>query len=388
MRPLTLAHMCAVLCITTSALAGPPLVLGPADVTERILAENLGIAAAKEDVGMASADLVMARGAHDLTVASSVTHQIDKFARSAPSIFGTRTDSTQFALDLGKKWQTGTETSLGFALDRSKTFGSTFISPLQHQAEVSMSVRQPLMNNVGGYQDRRRLTRARRALEATDLRYRWRVAERVHHGLQAYWTWFFTHQQLQIAQAAVTAAQEFLTITEERHSLGTALDADLFAAQSNVETRRAQVASVEVTLLESAQQVRQQIRLAPMQHIRPRITQAPHRYVPGAIAADVTQALTARPDHRALREDVEQFALQLQAERNARWPTLDLIGSLALNQLTTASMGSAIGGTDNPKWAAGIASPAAGPNGRAMPSRRRSSPSRRVKRPSRITCIA
>lgn len=332
-------------------------------VIDRILAHSLQVAAVSEDVGMAEADLLATKGLFDLQLGSQVSHRIDQSARSAPAIFGTRTDTTAFSLDLAKRWGTGTETSVGYAIARDETTGSAFIPGLMHSSTLMFGLRQPVLNNLAGTRDRKRVGAAREALRSTDLQTQYRIQQLVRDGLGLYWQWVFARDAVTVADAAIAAAQDFLVITREKYQVGTALGTDLFAAQANVEQRRAASAEAQARVIATEGVLRNALRLHPQDDLvqsarsRPPSPRPLRPPIPrGGLRTDtaIARALATRGDYLAARHAAEQLRLQLAMERNSTWPRLDLVSTLALNQLADTTVGSAVRGMDNPNWLIGM----------------------------------
>lgn len=323
-------------------------------VIDRILAHNLQVAAVSEDVGMAEADLLATQGLFDLQLGSQVSHRIDQSARSAPAIFGTRTDTTAFSLDLAKRWGTGTETSVGYAIARDETTGSAFIPGLMHSSALLFGLRQPVLNNLAGTRDRKRVGAAREALRSTDLQTQYRIQQVVRDGLGLYWQWVFARDAVAVADAAIAAAQDFLVITREKYQVGTALGTDLFAAQASVEQRRAASAEAQAQVIATEGVLRNALRLHPQDTLAQSSRARPSSPRPLHTDTAISRALATRGDYLAARHAAEQLRLQLAMERNSTWPRLDLVSTLALNQLANTTVGSAVRGMDNPNWLIGM----------------------------------
>lgn len=328
--------------------------LGPDDVVQRILERNLNIQVAQTGVGMAEADWRGARGVFDFSLDATLQQQIDQSVRSAPAIFGSRSDTSTLSLGLGKKWPTGTETSISYGATRLETIGSAFTSPLLYSAQVGVGVRQPLLRNLAGRGDRAGIAAARAAFRVAEASLQTQIQDEVRAGLGAYWDWVLTLRQVGIAQQAVRAAQEFAAITEERRVLGTALETDTHAARANILSRQAAVLEAEAAVAAAAERLRIAIQLAAAASMAPRGTPLPALPTALAPARAITQALAARPDYQAAQHAVEAQAIQLQRARDATWPQLDLVSTLTFNQLVNSNLATALRGTDNPNWVVGV----------------------------------
>lgn len=341
-------------CAPAVAIAGPAVRLTEAEVIQRVLQSHLQIQAAEEDARIVAADLRATQGVFDTKVAATVDHRIDKSSQSAPAIFGTRTDSTRWDLETTKTLPTGTETGLSFANTRKKVVGSAFMNPLEYAATVTMSVRQPLLKNVAGIADRRAVAQARAAVQSADLQVQRRVHEALRSTLGWYWRTAFAQREVAIAQQAVTAAQAFLAITEERYRLGTADGTDLLAAKANVASRAANVLAARTAFETVLRGLKTELQIPVGEEIVVAAGLPPAHGAVGTADGVIAVALAERPDYLAMRHRLEQMQLRLDMAQNKRWPSLDLVSSLALNQLAMTSYGDAVRGMDNPDVLVGL----------------------------------
>ncbi|MBI2346714.1 MAG: TolC family protein [Deltaproteobacteria bacterium] len=340
--------------IAVAAEAGTTWTLTESAVIERALSTHLGIAAAREDAGMAAADLTSARGAFDTTVGGQVDHRIDKSASMAPQIFGTRTDTTRYELDASKRWPTGTETALSFGNTKRRVDGSAFINPTEYESLLSLDVTQPLLKNGAGIADRRNVSAAREAFKAADAAVQRRVQEAVRASLDWYWRIVFSQREVAVAQRAITAAQAFLAITEERYRLGTADGTDLLAAKANVASREANLLATKTVLEAATHGLKMELQLPLADPVAARDALPAVRGAQPSLDGAVALALANRPDFRAAQHQAEALQLKLQMAQNRKYPSLDLVGSLAINELSTISHGDAVGGMNNPNVLVGL----------------------------------
>lgn len=344
----------AIVLLGPAGWADPSWQLTEDKVIDRVLAAHLGIQAAEEDARAVAADLLAAKGVFDTTVSGQVDHRIDKSSSSAPAIFGTRTDTTRYGAGAKKTWPTGTETGLTFGNTRKRVDGSAFMNPLEYEAALEASIRQPLMKNVAGIVDRRSVAATREAIKSADWMVQRRVQEAVRGALGLYWDVVFGRREVQIAEHAVTAARLFLAITEERYRLGTADGTDLMAAKANVASREATVLAATTALEGAWRGLKTDLQIPVDAAVSVGPARPPLRRSPVGEEGAIALGLANRPDYRAGQARAEQLDLKLQMAQNKKWPSLDLVSSLALNQLATTSPGDAVKGMDNPNFLIGL----------------------------------
>lgn len=346
--------ICALLLLPLVAFAGSTWRLSEGDVIQRILKTHLQIEAAQTDADIAAADLRAAKGTFDTHLSATVDHRIDKSASMAPAIFGNRKDTTTIGAEAKTHWPTGTETTLGYLTTRERTDGSAFINPREFESRLSLGVRQPLLKNMAGVADRRFVAQARAALQSAETQVQRKVHEALRAGLGFYWQYCFATREVQVAQQAVRAAEAFVSITDERYRLGTADGTDLLAAKANVATRKATLLAAQAAVEAALRGVKTELQIPVEETVAATAGLPPLRQNLLAEATAISKALANRPDYLALQHRAEQMNLRLDMAQSRRWPSLDLVSSLALNQLSTRSYGDAIAGTDNPNVAVGL----------------------------------
>lgn len=330
-----------------------PRALSAAEVITRVVEENLDLQAARTAVGMAEADALHTVGRYDLQLSAQLNHRIDKSARSAAAIFGSRVDTTNAGVNLSKHLPSGTDIAAGLTATRFDTRDSAFIAPLQYTAATQLSVRQPLLRNAFGRADRDAVSAARAAVRATDASVQRLVQRAVHDGVLAYWHWVAAHAARAIAIDALHAAEDFASITTEQFAHGTAQDTDRAAANAQVAARHAAIFTSDAEILAIGRVLAQAVRLPSVEQYAPSHIMMT---IPAAdpITTTLNVALTQRPDLQSLRHLAEQQSLQLRMTKSSTLPQLDLVSTLALNQLTTTNVPDALQGMHHPNWYTGV----------------------------------
>jgi NodT family efflux transporter outer membrane factor (OMF) lipoprotein len=146
-------------------------------------------------------------------------------------------------------------------------------------------------------------------------------------------------QRLEIARANVGLQEETLELTRFRLEAGLATDLDVQQALSNVESTRAQIASLESQAAQAAHALAVLLGLGPGELTQELSAVRPIPVAPIAVAVGVpADALRRRPDVRSVeRQLASQFA-QVNAARADLYPSFRLAGSIGLESLSLASL--------------------------------------------------
>jgi NodT family efflux transporter outer membrane factor (OMF) lipoprotein len=146
-------------------------------------------------------------------------------------------------------------------------------------------------------------------------------------------------RRLEIARSNVDLQQQTLELTQFRAQAGLATDLDVQQALSNVESTRAQIASLESQVAQSIHAIAVLIGLPPAELNAELSSPAP---IPAApleatlgVPADV---LRRRPDVRSAERQVAAQAAQVNVARADLYPSFRLAGSIGLESLSIAKL--------------------------------------------------
>lgn len=162
--------------------------------------------------------------------------------------------------------------------------------------------------------------------------------------------------RLGIARANLASQSETLQLTDWRAQAGLVSSQDVEQARSNREQTRAQIPSLETSLVESEHRLDILLGRAPgTLHVRLAATgELPT--VPAQIAVGIpADTLRQRPDVRAAERKLAAETARVGAAEAARYPSFTLSGSIGLEALTLGALGNGAAATSS--LLAGITSP-------------------------------
>jgi NodT family efflux transporter outer membrane factor (OMF) lipoprotein len=146
-------------------------------------------------------------------------------------------------------------------------------------------------------------------------------------------------RRIELAQTNIGLQQQTLELTQFRAQAGLATDLDVQQARSNVESTRAQVASLEGQLGRAIHAIAVLLGRAPADLTSELTSPSPIPEAPLAAVVGVpAETLRRRPDIRsAERQLAAQFA-QVNAARADLYPSFRLAGSIGLESLSIAKL--------------------------------------------------
>ncbi len=343
-----------------SFAADETVVIGESEVLEYILSTAPESRIAMEDLGIYEAYFMTSKSVFDTYFTAEANHTRDELRRSS-TFFGDRQDVTNWNLGLAKELPFGTSTSVEWTNQRSKAFNtatingvSIFPTDATYETTAIFSISQPLLKNFGGMNDRASVKQSKRALESMDASTKYRVANVAYQGLLLYWQWMIASENISAWEQSVADAQNFLNITKNKKKLGTAEETDLLAAEANHITRQNGLANARKTLGQIEKSLRVTLGLSPNVTLiqKNKDLRKIHDIIPDLDDA-LNAAFSKRWDYIAYKKELEMQNIKVVSSQNKRWPELDLVGSLSLNELDS-SYSDTWKGTNKNAWTVGM----------------------------------
>jgi len=340
--------------------ASSATVFGEQDVIDRVLMAAPDTLIAREELGEAEDHYMASKSIFDTNLSAETNYIRDEYQRSS-AFFGTRTDTANWNIGVAKKLPIGTSTSLEWSNQRDRIFGApnvggqaVFPNAPTYESIVNFSLSHPLMRNFAGLNDRSTVAEAGKAFEAADLNTKYRIANIAHSSLVNYWRWVLSYKYIAYYRQAVNDARDFLNITLSRKKLGTVEETDVLAAEANYEAKKNGLLSAERLAEQIEKNFKVALAIGVEEKILPRDKHP--RFIKSEYQtafAGIQAALENRWDFLAQKQEIERQNIKLVSSKNKRWPELDLVGTLAVNGLTT-SYSRTMSNVDHPYYVAGV----------------------------------
>ncbi len=350
----------SILSVAISAAGAEAIHLSPEKVKDMVLERSFGVKQAQMTREAASESIPEAKGVFDTILSGATSYQLDERKQPNP-IFGTRTDLITWGLGLSKELSP-TGTTLGLSLDNewTKTTGSLQINnqPIippygRYEPILGFSLSQPLMKNAFGMLDRGAVKEAKHYYSSADNTIRREIDKLIRDALADYWVLFFTRRQLKSIERYIAFAQNFLNTTLEERTLGISEDTDVLAARANLLSRKNEYAAYKELERDAQEKLRQALELEPYEELVLSDRLPPKIRIKNGIEDMIAQAFEKRGDYLAAVEEVGRQRVRLKMAKNRRWPQLDLVSTLELNEIDR-SYANALGDMDSPNFTVGL----------------------------------
>jgi NodT family efflux transporter outer membrane factor (OMF) lipoprotein len=148
-----------------------------------------------------------------------------------------------------------------------------------------------------------------------------------------------TQQRLEIGRSNVSLQEQTLDLTRLRQQAGLGTDLEVQQALANVETTRAQIASLEAQLERTVHALSVLVGLAPRALAAELSAPGPIPAAPLTLAVGVpADVIRRRPDVRGAERQLAAQAAQVNVARADLYPTFRLAGSIGLESLSIAKV--------------------------------------------------
>ncbi len=342
------------------AAAPVTLPLHRADCLAYALDGNLGLRVRRLDPVLRTGDLVVARAAFEPSLVAGAK-LADSTERSATLMSSNVAHSRQAdaSFSLTGLLPLGTRYDLGLRADKL-TSSSTFqtINPAFH-AEPQVTLTQPLLRGAGLAVNRAAIRIARTQLQMSDLQVRETAMDVVSRTLAAYAALYDARARHAIELEALDRTERLLAINRERYAKGLISSVDLLETETAVAARRKVLIETESALQQAEDALKlvtNLVRDPARWNARIDLLDAPELNVQSVdLVASLERAFSNRPDYAARKLALANQDVQIEVARNARLPTVDLVGSFGLNGLDDHLQGAFDGlRRDYKDWMVGV----------------------------------
>jgi len=236
--------------------------------------------------------------------------------------------SRTMSLAISEQLPLGGSVSAKINYDRSDT-NSTFstVNPYLN-ADVNLSLNQPLLKGFGLLATKRQIILNRNSLKSSEWQVRQAILDVVYQTEEAYWNLVYAHQNLDAQQQSLQRSREFLEQNELKVKVGAAAPIDILEARAEVARYESTVLQAELELQTAEDNLRKILNLS----------QSGDRFQPTDVPSDeevlpqraewLQEALEHRPDIRQAQLALESQNVEVRFARNQALPELNLKVSL------------------------------------------------------------
>ncbi len=239
-------------------------------------------------------------------------------------------NSTDLRVGVSQRLYTGTTLSASSQIDRSSRNPALATNPA-YDADITLSVRQSLLQGAGLAVNRAGIERAEIGLQRANLDHKARVLDVIQDTENAYYNLAFAREQLAVRNFSLSLAQRLFDEAKTRRDTGVATDLDVLQAEVGVANARR-----GVILAGQSVQDRQDALLALIGQFELDASLGVVRFkeTGGALpvfASSFQMAKQNQPDFLSSQAAIEQFKIDLRLAKDAAKPDLSVGAALGLN---------------------------------------------------------
>ncbi len=325
--------------LTTPALPGEvapapsttegTLALTLPEAYELALSRNLDLQVGRYDVAKADASIAGATGTFDPQLSLGVSGDWSK-APAATQLAGADVNvgrDAKFDLGLATVLPTGTNLSVDSSTTRSETNSTFFFLNPRWNTDLTVSLRQPLLQGFGTLVNRSAIVVARNSRDQTAASFAIKVISTLQTVENAYWDLVATRKAVEVRQQSLELAQRLLRETQERVKVGTAAPIDTVQSEATVAARRQELITAGNAAANAEDALKAVLGFDQPDewdvHIKTAEELTSKRIHP-KLADSIDLALKRRPEVHSLLLSIELAALNTRVARNTVLPRLDL----------------------------------------------------------------
>lgn len=337
--------------------AQPEDYLGVNEAVIRSLQQNLSLKIDGVDVLNAREDIIIEESEFDPNLFASASHQGSRSASYGSTIGGVQMHDSLVRAGVSKYLNTGAEVQVSTNYSRhSSSTGTAFLNP-SHASDLSMSLRQPLLQGAGVEQNLIPLEQARIQARRSELFLRDTALIIMEATESAYWDLAYAHEVKAVRLASKEVAEKLLEENRERERVGLATNIDVLQSQVFVATTEEAVISADALIDTSQDRLFRQMGT----------TDYPDQYVSVIPLPDLSteelgtptplpSILANSPNYLQQELNIEIWELFVKSSRNAVRPRVDLTAGLGFSGIDNDWM-DAYGNTldrNGYNWSAGV----------------------------------
>lgn len=306
------------------------------------LDNNLGLAVERYAPQIAREQVTIARSEFEPTLTGTVRSRVSQQSSAASTLDGAagpRSEVSDARIGVSQKIDTGAVVSVSTGMVRQET-NSTFstLNPA-YDADVSLSVRQPLLQGFGAAVNRANRQRAEIGVDRADYLFDAEVLNVVLNTELAYYRLVFAREQLTVRRLGLQLAERLLEEARIRRETGVATSLDVLQAEVGVANQRSALLLAEQAVSDAEDALLALIGQFDFDRAIGTVEALLPEPVRPDVEASFRRARDRQPEFLATLALVDQLELDLVAARNGRLPSLSLNGALGYSGRDGTSRG-------------------------------------------------
>ncbi|HBQ21088.1 MAG: hypothetical protein A2Z91_09575 [Deltaproteobacteria bacterium GWA2_38_16] len=294
---------------------------------------NLDIKIADLDKDFGKTFVHTAESVYDTTFTALTDWKDDRDKPVSALLSGPQNKTANVNVGLTKKlWLSGTTLDLQFKNVYKETTATSSTNPLYWDPRLELNITQPILKNFLGLNDRRNLKIGYLKEKIKNLSAEQKISTTLASVAKLYWEFSAAQETVEIKQQALEHAQKLYQANQKKIKLGTIEETDLLASHANVLARENDLLEAQNhwqlihEKFKNALQEKSPMILTP----KDALSFEEEKFEKNTA---LKKAFQARKDFLIAKEDIESKNLDLKVSRNALYPQIDLVGTIASNGL-------------------------------------------------------
>ncbi len=337
LRPLTrLKSLAFAVALAATAAAQTPAPAEAAALTleeciARAMKQNFDLQIQAFDTANAKESLTISRAGFDPTFTATTSKSVSQADVAATTLVGTRSELTDTRLGVAQKVVTGATVNLSGSLDRSETNNTFSTLNPAYTADLSLSVKQPLLKNAGTTVNRANINRAEIGVTRANLNFQSRLLQVVRDTENAYYNLVFAREQLKVRNSSLALAERLYQENLTRKNTGVATDLDVLQAEVGVANSRRGVIEAEKSVRDRQDDLLNLIGQFEFGQTLGEVSLPSTEIAIPDFRKSFDLARDQQPDYLSSKAAIMQLEIDVATSKSAALPSLDLGGSVGYN---------------------------------------------------------
>ncbi len=308
---------------------------------------------ARLDFLIAQTDRAKEQSVFDAVLSADINYEED--SREPLSVLaGTKSKTNTYSLQATKTLPTGTELTVSASDIRNWSDSAYASRNPAHTSEAGIEARQPIAKNMFGFIDRRNISITNLAIQNAGLDTQQRIEKAFCDIEKAYWQLLFNRKKLEVYQNILEDANRLYQTSSKNYDIGLIELGEFLAAEANVLIREKDLLLARNQYQMAQEKLKLLININTDQDIE--AVEFDYQPFQAGLEECFKKAVEKRRDYAQAKTEVEIKQLTLETKKNAVWPEIDLIASLAANGVDKNFNGALreVTSGENRKYYAGI----------------------------------
>ncbi len=357
---------------------GTEMELDLSSAYELALSRNLNLQVGRYTIASANSNIFANTGIFDPNFTAGISGDFTR-TPSATALEGalvSENRNTRFGVGVNQLLPTGTYLQLETGGLRRGTNSEFFFLNPSYNADLALTLRQPLLDGFGTLFNRAGIVIAELQRDRVATGFESTIVATLRDVENAYWDLVASRRAIEVSEQSLTLAQQLLSETQERVNVGTSAPIDMVQSEATVATRVQDLIAARNLAANAEDSLKAVLGFNdPSEWMVTIVTTEDYGYAP--LAPDLLKAIEtahrSRPEIREKDLEIDQLDYNVKVARNVTLPDLNLEASYGFGGLdgdadiedpttgeeiiTNGNFGGAydqLAGWDFPRWSVGL----------------------------------